>query len=119
WILDLGTGAPGNITAQNMLYANGVPDVVGKFDPKAGKVAWKDGAVAGNYFGYAYTKVRDPQCLSIAPNLQSLCTLSAVADSSGNVVLRNPLPGTRGNMGLNVLELPGLLSLDGSVSKAF
>src|SRR4030095_13626975 len=91
WILDVGTGAPANITAQNMLYANGVPDVVGKFDPKSGSVAWREGAVAGNYFDYAYVKVRDPQCAAVAANLHPLCTLSAVADSSGNIVLRNPL----------------------------
>ena len=36
WIVDLGSGAASNITAQSMLYANGVPDVVGNFDPTPG-----------------------------------------------------------------------------------
>jgi len=119
WILNMGSGASANILAQNMLYASGVPDVVGAFDPKVASVQWKAGDIAGNYFGSAYTKVRDPQCLSIAANLRALCTLSAVADSSGKVVLQNPQPGTRGNLGQNVIELPGLRTIDGSVSKSF
>jgi hypothetical protein len=131
WILNLSSGDPANISTftninnamvgVNQLYANGVPDIVGKFDPKAGKVQWKDGAIAGNYFGDAYNKVTDPQCARIAPSLQSanLCTLGAIADSSGNIVLQNPLPGNRGNLGQNVIELPGSWSLDTSMSKAF
>jgi hypothetical protein len=119
WILNMGSGAAANISALSMLYANGVPDVVGPFDVKAANVEWKDGSVAGNYFGSAYTKVRDPQCSAIASNLRNLCTLNAVADSSGRIVLQNPLPGTRGNLGQNVIEDPGLRSIDGTISKAF
>jgi hypothetical protein len=129
WILNLASGAPGNISTftasdsvgVNQLYANGVPDIVGKFDAALAKVQWKDGAIAGNYFGDALKKVSDPQCTRIAATLQSanLCTLSAIADSSGNVVLQNPLPGTRGNLGQNVIELPGAWTLDTSMSKGF
>jgi len=118
WILDLGTGAPTNIYAQNQLYANGVPDIVGPFRQK-GKVQWNAGAVNGNYFGNAYTKVKDPQCLAIAASLRSFCTLNAVADSTGRVVLQNPQPGTRGTLGQNSIDLPGLWTLDGALSKAF
>jgi len=119
WILNMGSGAAANISALNMLYANGVPDVAGPLDLKAAKVEWNGGDVAGNYFGSAYTKVRDPQCAGIASNLRSLCTLNAVADSSGRIVLQNPQPGTRGNLGQNVIEMPGLRSIDGTLSKAF
>jgi hypothetical protein len=119
WILNLGSGDLADITAQNMLYANGVPDIVGPFDPKAGKVEWKDGAIAGNYFGNALKKVRDPQCASIAANLRDLCTLNAVANSTDRIVLQNPLPGTRGSLGRNVIELPGIFSLDAALSKGF
>jgi len=119
WIFDRGTGSPANIIAQNMLYANGVPDIVGPFDPKVAKVQWKGGDVSGNYFGNAYVKVRDPQCGRVAANLQAFCTLNAIADSSGRIVLQNPQPGTRGNLGQRVIELPGLWSLDMATSKAF
>jgi hypothetical protein len=119
WILNLSSGEAGNIVAQSMLYNNGVPDVVGPFDPKNGKVRWADGAIAGNYFGDMYHKVTDPQCSTITSTLQSLCTLSAIADASGNIVLQNPRPGTRGNLGQKVIELPGMWSLDGAISKSF
>ncbi|HYR86343.1 MAG TPA: TonB-dependent receptor [Terriglobia bacterium] len=129
WILNLSSGAPENISTftslnnisvgVNQLYANGVPDRVGDFDPKVGNVQWKDGDIAGNYFGGAYKKATDPQCNAIASTLRSLCTLSAITDSSGKVVLQNPQPGTRGNLGQNVIELPGSWSLDATMSKAF
>jgi hypothetical protein len=119
WIFDMSTGNPSNIIAQNMLYANGVPDIVGPFDPKSAKVQWKGNDFSGNYFGNAYTKVRDPQCGSIAAGLQSFCTLNAVSDSTGRVVLQNPQPGTRGTLGQRVIELPGFWSLDMAMSKAF
>lgn len=118
WIFNVGSGAASNISAQNMLYGNGVPDVVGAFNQK-GKVEWKDGAIAGNYFGDAYKRVTDPQCGSIATTLRSICTLSAIADSSNNIVLQNAQPGTRGNLGQNTIELPGSWGLDATISKAF
>lgn len=119
WIVDLNSGIPTNIAAQNMLYGNGVPDRVGPFNPHAGHVHWQNGALAGNYFNGAYTSVADPQCSSIAASLQSLCTLQAVANSSGQIVLQNPKPGTRGNLGQNVIENPGFWSLNTSMGKGF
>jgi len=119
WIIDLSSGVPTNIVAQNMLYANGVPDRVGPFDPSAGKVQWDNGALAGNYFGNAYTKVTDPQCAKVASSLQAICTLTAIANSSGTIVLQNPAPGTRGNMGMNSIEYAGQWSLNTSMSKSF
>jgi hypothetical protein len=119
WIIDLNSGIPTSISAQNMLYGNGVPDRVGPFNPKVGHVNWRNGALAGNYFNGAYTSVQDPQCSSIAASLQSICTLTAVANSSGQVVLQNPKPGTRGNLGQNVIENPGFWSLNTSMGKAF
>jgi hypothetical protein len=51
--------------------------------------------------------------------LQNLCTLSAIADASGNIVLQNPLPGTRGNLGQNVVSMPGTWTLDTAMAKSF
>jgi len=119
WIVDLESGQPTNISAQNMLYANGVPDRVGPFNPHVGKVQWQNGAIAGNFFGGAYTPVQDPQCSTIAASLKLICTLTAIRNSSGQIVLQNPLPGTRGNLGQNVIENPGMWSLNTSMSKSF
>ena len=77
------------------------------------------GAVNGNFFGDAYVKVKDPQCSRVAANLQQFCTINAVANSSGQVVLQHPQPGTRGTLGQNSIELPGLWTLDMAMSKAF
>jgi hypothetical protein len=110
WVLNVSSGAPLNIAAANMLYANGVPDIVGGFDRKKLSYAWANGAASGNYFSDAnnqplYSVTKDPQCTNpgiVAPSLASLCTLNALKlTSSGQVVMQNPLPGHRGTLGLN------------------
>jgi hypothetical protein len=119
WIVDISSGAPTDITAQSMLYANGTPDRVGNFDPSTGRIQWQNGAANGNYFGDRYHKVADPQCGRIAQTIQSVCTLEAIADASGNLVLQNPLPATRGNLGENVINNPGTWGLDTAMAKTF
>jgi hypothetical protein len=97
-----------------------------------GKVDWKDGAVSGTYFpGVNFVRVPDPQCAAVSTvsaaglTLRERCNngLSAVAvanpDGTQTVVLKNALPGTRGNLGTNTMEGPGRWTLDGSVSKGF
>jgi hypothetical protein len=125
WILNLTSGSPGNISAQNMLYGFGVPDIVGPFDPKSKNFSWVEGSSAGNVFDNGqgqseYTRVRDPQCLNpayVVPSLASNCTLNAVADSSGQVVLQHPLPGNRGTLGQNRFENLGSWSADMAIQK--
>ena len=119
WIIQLSSGATSNITGATTLYANGVPDRVGAFDPSEGKVQWESGALNGNYFGDRYQKITDPQCSAIAVSLRSVCTLGAITDASGNVVLQNPQPGVRGNLGQNVIEMAGTWTFDGSFGKRF
>ena len=127
WILNLSSGAPATITAQTMLYGRGTPDQVRPFDFNGSKgVRWgffpsASGQVNGSYFEpNAFKTVGDPQCASVAASIQSLCTLQAVADAkTGQVILQNPLPGTRGNMGLNTLEYAGTWRADMAIGKAF
>ena len=120
WIVNFQTGAPLTITAQSMLYRLGTPDQVRPFDFKAARgVRWPDGANSGLYFGDVFKKVPDPQCGAIDPSLQPFCTLQAVADKSGNIILQNPQPGTRGNVGLNTIEGAGVWSADMAVTKSF
>jgi hypothetical protein len=100
------------------LYGNSVPDVAGPFPAKDfGKVQW-----AGNYGNYfntnAFVKVPDPQCTALSTDLQPYCGLQAVADAkSGQILLQNPKPGTRGSLGQQTMELPGSWTYDGAVSK--
>jgi hypothetical protein len=122
WTGNINTGMPTTIGSQSMLYGRGVPDRVGSFDPQQVDIVWKDGAISGNYFANRYTKGRDPQCTNssiVAPSLQASCTLSAVFDaSSGQPVLVNPMPGTRGNLGLMNLFMPTVWNVDMAMSKS-
>jgi len=131
WILNVSSGVPLSITTSgffqngnDMLYGNGVPDLVGplNFDALNNTVgvSWKNGAASGNYFRDLFTQVPDPQCATIDPSLQSSCTLKAIALKSNPsvIILQNPQPGHQGNLGRNRLFGPGSFSLDMSLSKA-
>src|SRR5205823_6315763 len=100
-----------------MLYAGGVPDVVGSFSSKGfGKVQWNGDF--GNFFGNQFSKVTDPQCNSIADSLKAFCTLQAVTDAkTGEILLQNPQPGRRGTLGRQTMELPGTWNFDAAMSK--
>jgi hypothetical protein len=124
-IYTLSSGAWTSISAQNQLYANGVPDVVNndllqELLDDAG-VRW--GALAGNgtlegrYFDPAkWTKVADPQCGTVTSlqNLNGLqtgnvprCTLQALAKIvPGGTAGAVPLSDGSGNAGLIVLQNP-------------
>ncbi|PYS50391.1 MAG: hypothetical protein DMG13_21185 [Acidobacteria bacterium] len=120
WIVNTNTGQPLSIAAQNMLYNNGVPDVVGPFDTKSGKAEFTGGPT-GSYFSRdAIKQVTDPQCAGVTSlqNLRNACTLSAIADAkTGQILLQNPLPGTRGTLGQRVVEAPGRWRFDASLAK--
>lgn len=130
WITTVQSGSPLTIAAQNGIYANGTPDIVGNFDPKAVSVAWPSGAAEGNYFGETlgsggvisprYVPATDPVCNSVESSLKTLCStgLQAIKDSvTGQIVLQNPQPGKRGNMGMNTMTQPMRWNVDMSMSK--
>ena len=118
-ILNLNTGQPLSIAAQNMLYANGTPDLVGPFNTKSGHVKFTGGPT-GSYFSRDdYKLVSDPQCSTIAASLRPLCPLSAVADAkTGQILLQNPSPGTRGTLAQRAIEGPGRWRFDLSMGKS-
>ena len=125
WVVNMSSGAPGNISAQSMLYGLGVPDVVGPFDRNI-SYSWAGGAANGNLFTDSngqllYTRVRDPQCANtalVAPSLVASCTLNAIRDNrSGQIVLQNPLPGKRGTLGQNPIYALGTWTADMAIQK--
>jgi hypothetical protein len=133
-ILNLNSGAPASVTAtyavagttyQTGLYANAVADVVGPFDLRNGSLRWGDpgpsGQLVGNYFAAgAFTKILDPQCGALAADLRPYCTLQGVADArSGQILLQNPKPGTRGTLGRQTIEVPGSWDFDANIGKTF
>jgi hypothetical protein len=136
WTYNVFSGAPATLQAQSMLYNNGVADVVGPWNVSSGKVLWGQNIggqnLGGTYFGPVgtLTSVPDPQCApgglldttdAMGYNLRTsqTCPLSAIADSSGRIVLQNPLPGHRGTLGQRSVFQPGSWTLDGSLSKSF
>jgi len=126
WIVNLSSGAPANVASASMLYALGVPDIVGDFDIKGQNFVWADGAKEGNLFSDdagnpQFRKVRDPQCLNtsiVVGHLAGSCTLNAVQNvSTGQIVLQTPLPGKRGTFGQNRFESLGTWTTDMAVQK--
>jgi hypothetical protein len=110
----------------NQLYTNGTPDVVGPFPLEDAGARWGDvrtstGLLYGSYWdASAFTTVRDPQCGRLAANLQSLCTLSAIADAkTGQILLQNPLPGTRGTLGQNSVRGVSVWRFNAGLRKEF
>jgi len=125
WVANLTSGSPANVSAQSMLYGLGVPDIVGPFDIKALNYFWKEGNAAGNIFADAngqsvYSRVKDPQCNNpgiVVAYMASVCTLNAVQNASGQVVLQAPLPGKRGTFGQNRFENLGSWTADMAMQK--
>jgi hypothetical protein len=131
WIFNGNSGQPMTITGNSTMYGyyvlgglvgNAMADVVGPFDTK-GKINWKQGATSGTFFtgsdGAALKQVKDPQCLALPTSLQSSCTLTAIADSNGQILIQNAQPGKRGNLGLRSIEGPGLWRFDANLAKSF
>ncbi len=98
------------------------PDLVGGIDafPKTlGEVrVGTDGNIT--YFT-GLTREREPVTDYYGSNpddLQAHADLWQIVDATGNVILRNPHPGTTGNLSGNWLEGPGSLGLDAALSKS-
>jgi hypothetical protein len=117
-IVNLTSGDPLNVTAGQTLYGTGLPDIVGDF-PRKGNVVWPDGDKFGNYFPQQYQPVNDPQCTTLALILVSRCTIDALADESGDIVLQHPEPGELGTLGFATIEGPGNWSVDMNIQKEF
>jgi hypothetical protein len=47
------------------------------------------------------------------------CTIDALGDANGQILLQHPEPGKRGTLGQNTIELPGTWRFDANMSKSF
>jgi hypothetical protein len=143
-ILNMNTGGPVSLTGAQTFWANGRPDVVGPWPYRTGDAKWglvlnAAGDVGGTYFGNNLKKVEDPACApggiadrtdAMGYNLRGnfsnagvftyVCTNDAIADAStGQILLQNAAPGTRGTLGSQTMEGLGAWSFDASMSKTF
>ena len=87
-------------------------------------VYWPAGDRNGSFFGHRYGYTRDPQCsdptvVAQVPGFNNLCTLQAITDTQndGQIVLQNPLPGNKGNMGFYQFRNLARWNVDMSMSK--
>ena len=126
-IFSWSSGTPISVTAGTLqtIAANDVfntPDLIGGIDvfPKSlGGVNVGDGGNITYFTGL--TRVAEPVTDYYGSNpdaLEAHDALFQIVDASGNVILRNPQPGTTGNLGGNWLEGPGSIGLDAALSKS-
>jgi hypothetical protein len=115
-IFNISSGSPLNIAARNTINRTGTPDIVGNL-PRTGKVLWGD--PFGTYFSEEYQRVPDPACANVAANLRQFCSNTAIADSSGNIILQNAQPGQPGTLGLRPIYGPGRWDMDANIQKRF
>jgi hypothetical protein len=121
FIVNLNSGAPLTVTANNSLYGNARPDIVGPFPLKDGKVTFTGTQAANGSFlaPGTFTSVKDPQCAAIASSLQSLCTLNAIKDAkTGQILLENAQPGAVPTLGIGSIYGPGRWRFDANLAKA-
>ncbi|HLQ75913.1 MAG TPA: hypothetical protein VK210_01080, partial [Terriglobia bacterium] len=118
FIVNASSGQPASIVAANMLYGNGVADIVNPFATEDGRVSWN--GQSGNYFGTGTLgKMTDPQCAAVVASIRSFCSLQAITDAkTGNILFQNPTPGKRGTAGRQTITLPGQWSFDAAMSKS-
>jgi len=121
WIINLTSGPPTSVSAQSNLYALGTASIVGAFDKNSGAAQYDTGTTWNYLPKGVYNVVLDPQCSQVTSlqGLNSQCTIDAVADASGKVVLQNPAPGTRGTLGQRVMDGPGQWRFDANLQKSF
>jgi hypothetical protein len=136
FIYSISSGAPRSfLTGNNMLYANGRPNIVGPWDNPQGNVSWN--GQNGYYFGDTqYATYQDPQCLNVTTNdnLRASCSLlglakvvpagtaGAIQVSQGRFgvpLLENPTPGTQGNLGTLTMATFPRWNFDANLSKTF
>ncbi len=129
WVASASSGTPINWTSTvSMLYGTGVPDLVGDFPWDKVGYYWPEGEARGNILHNSIKFVNDPQrnpgnntgfgYVTSLDNLNAQCTLFAAADENDNIILQNPLPGTRGNFGFNKIYGLGSWNIDMALSKA-
>jgi hypothetical protein len=118
WIFTAGSGTPSTIGNTNTFVGGNRPDIVGEFGKDLG-AAHMTGGLPRFFEEGRFQIVSDPQCDRVTPlgGTQGACSLRAVADSAGNILLQHAEPGTLGNLGRNWLTGPARWGLDMSVGK--
>ena len=107
------TGSLWNAPAAN---TSSTPMIVGDFPKSTGKVTKLANSVT--YFP-GLQQIADPSFAGVSSSngLNGTFSNKAIADSSGRVLLVNPVPGQIGSLGRNWIEGPPLLGFDANLIK--
>jgi len=123
-VFNVNSGAPLTVTANNSLYGNARPDIVGPFPTNDAAVSF-DGVTSQNGSYWApgtFGVTPDPQCATLPTtpvNLKALCSLNAITDAkTGQILLQNAKPGTVPTMGIGSVFGPGRWRFDMNLSKS-
>jgi hypothetical protein len=114
------SGSPLTITApvSTLWQTTGgnTPMLVGSLPNSTGRVTRVNNGVV--YFD-GFRQITDPGAATVttANGLNNQYNLFAIADAQGSPVLVNPVAGQAGNLGRNILEGPGRLTLDANLIK--
>jgi len=118
-ILTLTTGTPFTVTAPVSTFVKSTtgntPDVTGALPKDTGSLQF-DGKGACYFCGFK--QIADPSASLLASSLVSRNTLFAQS-GPGGVILRNPLPGTLGNLSQSFLTGARFFNLDLALAKQF
>jgi hypothetical protein len=118
WIVNMTSGAPLNVTATNTYIGRQRAQIVGDFSKDQGAARMTAGLP--NYFeAGTFRTITDPQCANVTTlqGTRTACTLGALTDAQGAILLQNAAPGTLGNLGDGWLTGPGSFRFDMSASK--
>jgi hypothetical protein len=111
------SGAPLGFTTSRNTAGGGTntADIVGSLPDDFGKVFVGDGFVT--YFEGLAAKTAPPPDFGGNTTLPGRFTNQAVVDQSGNIVARNPLPGTTGNASARFFTGPSNIDFNLALSK--
>lgn len=118
-ILTMTSGRPFSVSAPVSTFTKSstgnTPDVTGSLGKDAGELQF-DGRGACYFCGFK--QVADPSVALLTPALALQSTLFAQQAPNG-AILRNPLPGTLGNLAQTFFSGPSSFNLDAALTKQF
>ena len=118
-ILTYTSGRPFTVTAPVSTYTKyttgNTPDVAGSLPKNTGALQF-DGSGACYFCGFK--QIADPGLAGVASSLAAQSTLFA-QQGPGGVILKNPSPGTLGNLAQTFFTGPNFFNLDAAMTKQF
>jgi hypothetical protein len=118
-ILTFTSGVPFTVSAPVSTFVKtttgNTPDVTGALSKDTGQLQFNG---KGACYFCNFQQIADPSIGLLAPSVAARSTLFAQV-GPGGIMLRNPLPGTLGNLGQTFFTGPNFFNLDAGLTKQF